>query len=70
MGLDNGLVPTRRQAIIWTIDDFLTDALFMRHSASMSLTISKCCINRFFYAQLKKMRLSKEDKKARLAWDY
>ena len=32
---DNGLVPTRRQAIIWTIDAKFTDA-YMRQSASMS----------------------------------
>ena len=35
IGLDNGLAPTRRQAIIWTNDDCFTDA-YMRHSASMS----------------------------------
>ena len=33
--LDNGLAPTRRQAIIWTNDSYITDA-YMRHSASMS----------------------------------
>ena len=33
--LDNGLAPTRRQAIIWTDDGWITDA-YMRHSASMS----------------------------------
>ena len=33
IGSDNGLAPTRRQAIIWT-NDYFTDA-FMRHSASM-----------------------------------
>ena len=32
---DNGLVPARRQAIIWTNDDLFTDA-HMRRSASMS----------------------------------
>ena len=32
---DNGLVPTRRQAIIWTNLGLFTDA-YMRHSASMS----------------------------------
>ena len=32
---DNGLVPVRRQAIIWTNDGKFTDA-YMRHSASMS----------------------------------
>ena len=32
---DNGLAPTRRQAIIWTNDDYITDT-YMRHSASMS----------------------------------
>ena len=31
---DSGLVPTRRQAIIWTNDDYFTDT-FMHHSASM-----------------------------------
>ena len=33
--LDNGLAPTRRQAIIWTNDDYFAD-VYMRHSASMS----------------------------------
>ena len=32
---DNGLAPSRRQAIIWTNDGLFTDA-YMRHSASMS----------------------------------
>ena len=32
---DNGLVPTRRQAIIWTGGGEFTEA-YMRHSASMS----------------------------------
>ena len=35
IGSDNGLAPTRRQAIIWTNDGKVTDA-YMRHSASMS----------------------------------
>ena len=35
IGLDNGLAPIRRQAIIWTNDGKFTDA-YMRHSASMS----------------------------------
>ena len=35
IGSDNGLAPTRRQAIIWTNDDKLTDA-YMRHSAWIS----------------------------------
>ena len=35
IGSDNGLAPTRRQAIIWTNDDRITDA-YMRHSASIS----------------------------------
>ena len=35
IGSDNGLVPTRQQAIIWTNDGQITDA-YMRHSASMS----------------------------------
>ena len=34
-GSDNGLAPSRRQAIIWTNDGLFTDA-YMRHSASMS----------------------------------
>ena len=34
-GSDNGLAPTRRQAIIWSNDGKFTDA-YMRHSASMS----------------------------------
>ena len=34
IGSDNGLVPFRRQAIIWTSSDYFTDA-YMRHSASM-----------------------------------
>ena len=32
---DNGLAPTRRQAIIWTNDGKFIDA-YMRHSAAMS----------------------------------
>ena len=32
IGSDNGLAPTRRQAIIWTIAGWI----IMRHSASMS----------------------------------
>ena len=35
IGSDNGLAPTRRQAIIWTNDGNFTDA-YMRHSASTS----------------------------------
>ena len=35
IGLDNGLAPTRWQAIIWTNDGKFTDA-YMRHSASMT----------------------------------
>ena len=35
IGLDNGLAPTRRQAIIWTNDGQIPDA-YMRPSASMS----------------------------------
>ena len=35
IGLDNGLVLSRRQAIIWTNDSYITDA-YKRHSASMS----------------------------------
>ena len=35
MGSDNGLVPTRRQAIVWTNDDYIIDA-YVRHSASMN----------------------------------
>ena len=35
IGSDNGLAPSRRQAIIWTNDGQFTDA-YMRHSASMS----------------------------------
>ena len=34
MGSDNGLAPTRRQAIIYTNDGKSTDA-YMRHLASM-----------------------------------
>ena len=34
-GSDNGLAPSRRQAIIWTNDDYFTDA-YMRHTVSMS----------------------------------
>ena len=36
IGSDNGLVPTRRQGIIWTNDDNFTYA-YMHHSDSMSL---------------------------------
>ena len=32
---DNGLAPSRRQAIIWSNDGYFADA-YMRHSASMS----------------------------------
>ena len=35
IGSDNGLAPTRQQAIIWTHAGWLKDA-YMRHSASMS----------------------------------
>ena len=35
LGSDNGLAPSRRQAIIWTNDGKFTDA-YMGHSASMS----------------------------------
>ena len=35
VGSDDGLAPTRRQAIIWTNDGKFTYA-YMRHSASMS----------------------------------
>ena len=35
IGLDNGLAPARRQAIIWTNGCLFTDA-YMRLSASMS----------------------------------
>ena len=35
IGSDNGLAPTRHQAIIWTTYDKVIDA-YMRHSASMS----------------------------------
>ena len=35
IGSDNGLAPTRRQAIIWTNDGWFTDA-YMRHLSSMS----------------------------------
>ena len=35
LGSDDGLAPSRRQAIIWTNDGYFTDA-YMRHSASMS----------------------------------
>ena len=35
IGSDNGLLPSRQQAIIWTNDGCFTDA-YMRHSASMS----------------------------------
>ena len=35
IGSDNGLVPVRQQAIVWTNDGWLTDA-YIQHSASMS----------------------------------
>ena len=35
IGLDNGLAPTMRQAIIWTNDGQITHA-YMRHTASKS----------------------------------
>ena len=34
IGSDNGLVPIRRQAIIWTNDGYIIYA-YMRHSASL-----------------------------------
>ena len=34
IGSDNGLAPSRWQAIIWTNDGYITDP-YMRHSASM-----------------------------------
>ena len=37
IGSDNGLSPTRRQAIIWTNDGYFTDKyMYILHSASMS----------------------------------
>ena len=37
IGSNNGLAPTRRQAIIWTNDGkFTVTYRYMRHSASMS----------------------------------
>ena len=41
LGSDNGLAPTRRQAIIWTNDGYITD-IYMRHSASMSYSKLHC----------------------------
>ena len=41
-GSDNGLAPTRWQAIIWTSDGYFTNT-YMRHSASMSYT-QPCCL--------------------------
>ena len=35
IGSDNGLSRSRRQAIIWTNDDYSAD-VYMRHSASIS----------------------------------
>ena len=35
IGLDNGLALSRRQAIIWNNDGYITDA-YVRHSASLS----------------------------------
>ena len=35
IGSDDGLAPTRRQAIIWTNNGKFSDA-YVRHSASMS----------------------------------
>ena len=40
-GSDNGLAPTRRQAIVWSNDGYITDA-YMRHSAWMSWTTRPC----------------------------
>ena len=40
IGLDNGLAPSRRQAIIWNIDGWFTDA-YMRHLASMRFKINR-----------------------------
>ena len=39
IGSNNGLVPTRRQTIIWTTDGYFTDT-YMGHSAPMSHTKS------------------------------
>ena len=36
IGSDNGLAPTRRQAIIWTNERLFTDAFMRHHLASMS----------------------------------
>ena len=51
MGSDNGLAPSRRQAIIWTNDDLFTDAciyiyiyIYMRHSVTVSY--GDCAIDR------------------------
>ena len=35
IGLDNGLAPPRRQAIVWTNDGYISDT-YMGHSASIS----------------------------------
>ena len=45
IGSDNGLAPARRQAIIWTNDDYFTDA-YMRHSASMIKTLLRVVLKR------------------------
>ena len=42
IGSDNGLVPIRPEAIIWTTDDYFSDA-YMHHSASMSLDQIEYC---------------------------
>ena len=42
IGSDNGLVPIRRQAIIWTHDGYITNA-YMRPSASINVRIDIRC---------------------------
>ena len=42
IGSDNGLAPTRRHAIIWSNDGWITNT-YMRHSASMSSLIPSNC---------------------------
>ena len=42
IGSDNGLAPSRWQAIIWTNNGSITNA-YMRHSASMSLNKYEVC---------------------------
>ena len=58
IGSDNGLAPTRRQAVVWNNDGYFTDA-YMRHSASMGYSIFRRILffdNTIKYQKQRKVR--------------